>query len=88
MPVPTQPWTDICMDFVMDLPRTQKGYDSIFVVVDRFSKIVHSIPCKRTTDAVQVVTLFFREIYRLHSIPLLIVSDRDSRFFGHFWRSL
>lgn len=86
--VPTQPLTDIRMDFVMGLPRTQKGFDSMFFVVDRFSKMVHFIPCKRITDAVQVGTLFFREIYRLHGLPLSIVYDRDSRFLGHFWRSL
>lgn len=78
LPIPSQPWTDVIMGFVMGLPRTQQRNDSIFVVVDRFSKMVHVISCKKSTDAVNVAQLFFHELYRLHGLPMPIIFDRDT----------
>ena len=76
------------MDLIVSLPKTKNGYDAIFVVVDRLTKMMHAIPITTNINAPQLANIFLKEIYRLHGMPKIIVSDRDPRFTSIFWRSL
>ncbi|CAJ0964878.1 unnamed protein product [Ranitomeya imitator] len=86
LPVPKRPWTHISMDFISDLPVSQK-MSLIWVVCDRFSKMVHLVPLSKLPSSSDLVPLFFQHVVRLHGIPENIVSDRGSQFVSRFWRA-
>jgi hypothetical protein len=76
------------MDFITGLPRTKSGYDSIWVVVDRLTKIAHFIPLKTTYTSAKLVDIYVKRIVCLHGVPKIIVSDRGTQFTSHFWKQL
>ncbi|KAL0544922.1 hypothetical protein IC582_020052 [Cucumis melo] len=86
--VPEWKWENVSMDFITGLPRTQRGFTVIWVVVDRLTKLVHFVPGKSTFTASKWAQLYMSEIVRLHGVPVSIVSDRDARFTSKFWKGL
>ena len=76
------------MDFVAGLPRTQKGHDSVWVVVNRLTKSAHFLPFKTTYSMEKLGSIYVAEIVQLHGVPMSIVSDRDSQLTSKFWTSL
>jgi len=76
------------MDFVGALSKTRKGFNSIWVIVDRLKKLAHFVPIKTGMSVVRLAEIYIEQIARLHGIPSSIVSDRDPRFTSKFWESL
>ncbi|MCO5576116.1 hypothetical protein L7F22_029923 [Adiantum nelumboides] len=76
------------MDFIFDLPRTQSGHDGIWTIIDRFSKLAHFLPVKKTVKPDHLARLFVAQIFRLHGMPETIVFDRDPRFTSLFWKAI
>jgi transposase InsO family protein len=76
------------MDFMVGLPRTQAGYDSIWVIVDQLTKVAHFILVKTTYSGAKLAELYMSQIVCLHGVPKNIVSDRGSQFTSMFWEKL
>ena len=79
-------WDSISMDFIDWLPRSNRRYESIWVILDRLTKSAHFIPIKLNRMAPVLAKLFMKNVVRLHRIPSSIVSDRDSLFTSEFWK--
>src|SRR6185312_12563789 len=88
LPIPDHPWQQVTMDLITQLPKSQQGNDAIVVFVDKLSKMVHLVATKTTVTAPQLANIFWETVVRHHGLPSSIVSDRDPRFTGHFWRAL
>ena len=85
--VPHMKWKIVTMDFVTGLPKSSKGNTAIWVVVDRLTKTAHFVPYKSEITLDEMARLYSKKIIRLHGVPQIIISDRDSRLTSHFWKS-
>jgi transposase InsO family protein len=81
-------WEEIAIDFIVGLPRTQSGYDSIWVILDQLTKVTHFIPIKTTYSRPQLAELYILRIVCLHGVRKKIVSDRGMQFTSRFWERL
>ena len=86
MKIPEWKWEEVGMDFIVGLPRTQNGYDSIWVIVDRLTKVAHFLPVKTTYNEPKLAKLYMERIVCLHGVSKKIVSNGGSQFTSHFWQ--
>jgi hypothetical protein len=88
LPIPAWKWEDISMDFIVGLPKTSSGYDSIWVIVDLLTKSAHFIPAKSNCPVLTCAQLYIARVVSLHGVPKTIVSDRGPQFVSKFWEEL
>ena len=84
LPIPSWKWEIISLDFITGLPRNQNLNDLIMVVIDKLSKAAHFIPVKTTYKVSNIANIFMKQIFHLHGIPKVIISDRDPKFMANF----
>ena len=88
IPVPERPWQQVTMDMITALPTAASGHDSILVFVDRLTKMVHYVPCRKKMGAEETARLFKEHVFKYHGLPEAIIGDRDRRWNGSFWTSV
>ncbi|GKB48434.1 putative reverse transcriptase domain-containing protein [Tanacetum coccineum] len=85
--IPEWKWERIAMAFVMKLPRTSSGHDTIWVIVDRLTKSAHFLPMREDYKMDRLVRFYLNEIIARHSVPISIIYDRDSHFTSRLWKT-
>ena len=86
--LPEVKWQEVSIDFITDLPAEKDAEDSIMMIVDRATKMVHLIPCWKTTTAGEAARLYWQQVVKLHGIPRAIHTDQGAQFVGRWWREI
>ena len=86
--IPETKWSEISIDFIMDLPVSSRNRDSVLVVVDKATRMVHLAPCSKSINATDTGKLLWNTVVKLHGIPRVIYSDIGSQFIAGSWREL
>ena len=87
LPVPTECWERIAIDFVVGLPKVEGDKDTVCTIVDHTTRRAYFIPMKEQTSAEDFTMIFMRNYFVLHGMHSHIVSDRDPRFLSDFWKA-
>ena len=85
--IPSRKWAHVTIDLVRDLPKSN-GYVAIAIFVDKLTKMVHLAYCTKEVTAMEYAKSFVDHVFRVHSLPEVIISDWDPHFTGKFWKSL
>ena len=83
--LPHEKWQEIYLDFITDLPLTRNREDNILTVVDKATRMVHVIPCRKDIIAADTARLVWQSIVKLHGAPRVILSGRGTQFTSNFW---
>ena len=85
--IPSSKWAHVTTDLITNLPESN-GFTAIIVFIDKFTKMVHLAGCKKEVTTMECAQIFIDNVFRIHNLPEVIISDQDPCFTGKFWRSL
>jgi hypothetical protein len=88
LPVLVKPWHTVTFDFIVKLPKTSRGNDSICVFVDKLIKMVHFVACKEAVSAKELAELYVDHVFCLHGLSHEFITDRDTQFTSAFWKGV
>ena len=86
--IPEEKWKEISIDFITDLPMSAGNKDTVLTIVDKATRMVHLVPCRKNITAVATAKLLWQNVVKLHGVPRAIYSDRGPQFTANSWRQL